>query len=719
MASQSKDHGDHGQKEEVSLTTLLSATQRTELIILLATVTATMREAIENNFEASVAAGPQKPEPENATEETSKDAAAKDLPAQDPNAPNPNADAKDVDASYREQEQRLLALRERELSEPKIKELKDAALKFFDAWRETMIKRVGEVVNPPAKATAQLGNPSAAIAAPSPAPDTTAGASKAQDESTALHKLYPPVPTPLAALEENSRILILHSMLLLLLSLEHYTAPSRILLLYLASALHLPLCTLRTIEESTAHSLLTTTKALSGTAETQAKAHENAKSLAWKVGFASVAGAAVIGITGGLAAPLVAVGIGTVMEGLGLGATAAAGYLGTMAGSSLLVGSLFGAYGAGMSGRMMDEYAREVRDFAFLPVRSSAKKGVLHHGGATADASSEDADTRRLRVTIGISGWLTEKEGVVVPWRVIGHGAEVFALRFELEALLKLGNSLVGVVGSAAWKYAKKEILERTVLADMMLALWPLELLEIGKVVDNPFNVAKARANKAGQLLADALVNRAQGERPVTLVGYSLGARVIYVALMELARRRAFGLVESAVLLGTPAPSAGRDWRAMRAVVAGRLVNVYSTNDYVLGFLYRTSSIHLGVAGLQTVDGVPGVENVDASGVVSGHLRYRFLVGSLLKEIGLEDVVEEEVEREEAALAALAEGEEAGKGGEESAEKSILQRTMEGLHLGKEDKDGAKGSGSGKGEAATPADWKSYVQKAKDGLHMT
>ena len=262
MASQSKDHGDHGQKEEVSLTTLLSATQRTELIILLATVTATMREAIENNFEASVAAGPQKPEPENATEETSKDAAAKDLPAQDPNAPNPNADAKDVDASYREQEQRLLALRERELSEPKIKELKDAALKFFDAWRETMIKRVGEVVNPPAKATAQLGNPSAAIAAPSPAPDTTAGASKAQDESTALHKLYPPVPTPLAALEENSRILILHSMLLLLLSLEHYTAPSRILLLYLASALHLPLCTLRTIEESTAHSLLTTTKAL-------------------------------------------------------------------------------------------------------------------------------------------------------------------------------------------------------------------------------------------------------------------------------------------------------------------------------------------------------------------------------------------------------------------------------------------------------------------------
>jgi hypothetical protein len=49
-----------------------------------------------------------------------------------------------------------------------------------------------------------------------------------------------------------------------------------------------------------------------------------------------------IGVTGGLAAPLVAAGIGTVMGGLGLGATAAAGLLGTLAESSIVVGALFG-----------------------------------------------------------------------------------------------------------------------------------------------------------------------------------------------------------------------------------------------------------------------------------------------------------------------------------------------------------------------------------------
>ena len=47
------------------------------------------------------------------------------------------------------------------------------------------------------------------------------------------------------------------------------------------------------------------------------KADDNQSSRKWKVGLASVAGAALIGVTGGLAAPLVAAGIGSVMGGLG------------------------------------------------------------------------------------------------------------------------------------------------------------------------------------------------------------------------------------------------------------------------------------------------------------------------------------------------------------------------------------------------------------------
>jgi hypothetical protein len=429
-------------------------------------------------------------------------------------------------------------------------------------------------------------------------------------------------------------------MLLLLLSLEHYNAQSRILLLHIASSLHLPLHILSQQEVKVAQGLLEAAKHMSGTEETHKRAEENSTARKWKVGLAGVAGAAVIGVTGGLAAPLVAGAIGTVMGGLGLGTTAVAGLLGALAESGVVVGALFGAYGGRMTGKMMDQYAKEVDDFAFLPL-----KGSIHR-----DPKPND---RRLRITIGISGWITQKEDIITPWRAFGQETEVFALRWELKALTSLGTSLESVVKSAAWGVAKKEIISRTIFASLMAAMWPLQLLRISKIVDNPFSVAMNRADKAGLVLADALINRAQGERPVTLIGYSLGARLIYSCLMSLAQRRAFGLVESVVLLGTPAPSDATVWRSMRSVVSGRLLNVYSQNDYILAFLYRTSSIQYGVAGLQEIIDVKGIENVDVTEIVSGHLRYQYLCGCILEKVGWEDTDIAEVRREEETLKLL------------------------------------------------------------------
>jgi hypothetical protein len=300
----------------------------------------------------------------------------------------------------------------------------------------------------------------------------------------------------------------------------------------------------------------------------------------------------------------------------------------------------------------MEEYSRAVSDFAFIPVHgnSTAKRSFHSHG--------QPEVQQRLRVCVGITGWLTDREEVVKPWRVITSTMETFALRWELEALLKLGNSLTGVLRSTAWKYAKKKFLEKTILGAMFEALWPLNLVEVAKIIDNPFSIAVARADKAGAVLADAIANKVQGSRPVTLVGYSLGARVIHSCLTALAKKKAFGLVESAVLLGTPGSADADDWRGMRAVVAGRLVNVYSTHDLILAYLYRGASFDLGVAGIQAVTGVPGVENVDVSELISGHLRYRFLSGSILKKIGFEDLDVGLVEEEEAQMKALEEEEE-------------------------------------------------------------
>lgn len=198
---------------------------------------------------------------------------------------------------------------------------------------------------------------------------------------------------------------------------------------------------------------------------------------------------------------------------------------------------------------------------------------------------------------------------------------------------MDLGSALDTFVRQYAVGYIKSEIIKRTVLASLWSALWPLGLLKIAKVVDNPFNIAMTRSDKAGLVLADVIINRAQGNRPVTLVGYSLGARVIYNCLMSLAERKAFGLVDTAVLMGAPVPSATESWAMMKSVVGGRLINIYSSDDWVLGFLYRTSAIQLGVAGLQAVEGVVGVENFDVSGIVDGHIKYAQSVQQILAPI--------------------------------------------------------------------------------------
>jgi len=188
--------------------------------------------------------------------------------------------------------------------------------------------------------------------------------------------------------------------------------------------------------------------------------------------------------------------------------------------------------------------------------------------------------------------------------------------------------------------YIKKEIIKRTVLASLWSALWPIGLLKFAQVVDNPFSIAKTRADKAGQILADALINHAQGQRPVTLIAYSLGSRLLYSCLLALEERRAFGIVENVIVMGSPVPTTPASWAAIRTVVAGRVVNVYSTNDWILGFLYRTSSIQFGVAGLQAIEKVEGVENVDVSDIIEGHTDYSKFVTEILRKIKLPGVLD-------------------------------------------------------------------------------
>ncbi|KAL6237283.1 hypothetical protein BDW75DRAFT_228793 [Aspergillus navahoensis] len=593
-------------KNDQDLTTILSRPQRADLTVLIAEITQHMRKSVEKTFKASYT-----------QESVSKHLI--DLNNED--------DASDSDA------QKPKELKDKARTEyvPTAEDTKAEAniLTQFDDWRDSVLLRVGEVVNrDPEDQNEEVGFDLQDERPRSSYDD--------EDDSTwsRLSEVYHPIETPLIRLSKPKRLLILHSLLLLMLSLKHYNANSRVLMLYAASSLGLGIKTLNQDEARVSRGLLDAALQLPATSDAQAQGGGSDPLRKWKVGIASVAGAVLIGVTG----------LGTVMGGLGLGATAAAGYLGAVAGSGVIVGGIFGAYGGRMTGRMMDKYAREVDDFAFLPIHGSRK-----HFDDEKEAARDD---HCLRVTIGITGWLTEEDNFVIPWRVIGRDSEVFGLRWETKPLLDLGHAIDRLVTSAAWS-AGRQVLTKTIFAGLVSALTlPVGLMKVAGIADNPFSVAKFRADKAGEVLADALISKVQGERPVTLIGYSLGSRVIFSCLQTLAKRHAYGLIESATLMGAPTPSDTPDWRRMRRVVSGRLVNVYSENDSVLAFLYRTSSLQLGVAGLQAIENVPGVENLDMSDIISGHLRYQYLLGRILRTVGLECISAREVAREEAALEA-------------------------------------------------------------------
>ncbi|KAI8018076.1 Transmembrane and coiled-coil domain-containing protein 4 [Camellia lanceoleosa] len=177
-----------------------------------------------------------------------------------------------------------------------------------------------------------------------------------------------------------------------------------------------------------------------------------------------------------------------------------------------------------------------------------------------------------------------------------------------------------------------------TVLSTLMTALaWPAALLTASDFIDSKWAIAVNRSDKAGKMLAEVLLKELQGHRPVTLIGFSLGARVIFKCLQFLAEAEHNDeLVERVVLLGAPISIKDENWEAARQVVAGRFVNVYSTNDWMLGVAFRASLLSQGLAGIQPID-APGIENVDVTEVIEGHSSYLWVTQQILDQLELDD----------------------------------------------------------------------------------
>jgi hypothetical protein len=192
------------------------------------------------------------------------------------------------------------------------------------------------------------------------------------------------------------------------------------------------------------------------------------------------------------------------------------------------------------------------------------------------------------------------------------------------------------LTGSQALTQGLQQVLGSTILVSLMAALQlPVVLSKLSYLIDNPWSVSLDRAWAAGLILADSLVERNLGTRPITLVGYSLGARVIFSCLLELARKGAFGIVQNVYMFGSPLVVKQDEWLRCKTVVPGRFVNGYHRNDWILGYLFRLTNGGIRtVAGLTRIEGIPGLENVDTSEFVNGHMDYRRAMPRLLREVG-------------------------------------------------------------------------------------
>jgi len=189
-------------------------------------------------------------------------------------------------------------------------------------------------------------------------------------------------------------------------------------------------------------------------------------------------------------------------------------------------------------------------------------------------------------------------------------------------------------------------------------------------------------------------MNKHLGQRPISLAGYSLGARVIYYCLLELARCKAFGLVQDVFFFGAPVIIKQKECLRAQSVVAGRFVNGYKNNDWILGYLFRATSTGLGrVAGLRPIENCGDIENLDCTELVGGHLLYRDAIPKLMKEAGFLVVDEEFSEIEDPDPDKHRERQIQLYDEIEEAKKLVAQEEAEAIKTGKKIKKRSRKSG--------------------------
>lgn len=430
------------------------------------------------------------------------------------------------------------------------------------------------------------------------------------------------------------RWVLICDLFLLLLSDGYYDSRSRTLFVKFAQYLEITKLEVRQFERRLVESLEmdTSHKTIEGREDKlkdrlfiDKHIQKNKRKRMAYIGLATLGGSLAIGLSAGLLAPVIGAGLAAGLTTVGISGTS--GFLAGVGGSVAITTSGV-AIGAKVGSKAGARRLGDVHTFELKP---------LHNN-------------RHSNLIITVSGWMNgAMDDVRLPFSTVDPVmGDMFSLLWEPEMLQSMGQT-IGILASEALSTSIQQILGATILTALMSAIQlPMALSKLSYLLDNPWNVSLDRAWKAGKILADTLIAGNMGVRPITLVGFSLGSRLIYSCLIELAKRGGFGLIENVILLGSPATVKYDQITLARSVVSGKFINGYSKNDWILGYLFRaTGGGLLTVAGISPIENIPGVENFDCTEFIEGHMSYRKAIPRILKSLNWEVLSEEFAEIEE------------------------------------------------------------------------
>ncbi len=229
-----------------------------------------------------------------------------------------------------------------------------------------------------------------------------------------------------------------------------------------------------------------------------------------------------------------------------------------------------------------------------------------------------------------------ESRPVVWDWTQLYGTADIHTVTWESKML----SSLCHIVEKMAFEIsgqATRLALQFSVIGAVLSAVMiPSALATATKFIDDPYQIVVIRADAAGKELAKCLL-QSDERRPVTLVGFSFGARVIYSCLRELARqqdiweesrssksnfvademksdqssllsdlgddeyqfkydREPASLVADVVFIGLPRAIDEKVLTSCRRVTGGRFVHCYTRNDWFLTLMFIARYVPLMIS---------------------------------------------------------------------------------------------------------------------------